>query len=300
MTYLNLPEINHEDYKYDKNEFQNFIKPLIIRGGCKDTEAYKKWNFNYIVNKNKNLSITKFLSMDDMQKSFPLYKDKYIESDELEKLLFKNDPPFYYTANSFLENDSILIKDIENISEKYRKPHFLEYSGYSFFMGYETYTNSHLHVFHDFLVNVVRGTKIFYIWNLFDNLFLLKEHYHGYHYNNKNFWERDHNKMKIYRVVLNEGDSLILPPDWFHAVYTPGFSIMIAKVYEKNNGIMKYFSNNNSDFTFILPILFKFYDYDNRYNKILKNKKSKTKYYYFIFLFIILVSFMILKNKYKG
>ena len=44
-----------------------------------------------------------------------------------------------------------------------------------------------------------------------DNKFLHDEKYHSFHYNEM-FLERDHSKMKIYKVELNEGDSLILPP----------------------------------------------------------------------------------------
>ena len=293
MTYLKLPEINHEDYDYSLPAFKDFREPLIIRGGCKDTKAFKTWNLEFMKNNLKGCPINVFESLDDMQKSFTT-KTMEINPYEIDKYIFRNTPPFYYIANGFIGDDFEHFDDLKNISEKYRKPGLVHDSGYNLFIGYETYTNSHIHVYSDFLVNIIKGKKIFYLWNLYDNESVLNEVFHDFHYHVKNFWQRDHSKMKIYKVVLNEGDSFILPPYWFHAVYTPGFAIMVAKIYKKKNSPMEFFSSS-IDITKILPKL------EGIYNIKLRNtedkKESKLKYYFIIFFFKILINFIFLNTK---
>lgn len=41
MNYINLSEVNHEDFDYNSDAFYDFKEPLVIRGGCKDTIAFK-------------------------------------------------------------------------------------------------------------------------------------------------------------------------------------------------------------------------------------------------------------------
>jgi hypothetical protein len=298
MPYLKLNEINHEDYDYSSPEFQDFRDALIIRGGCKDTNAYKTWNLEFLKNNLTVVDLNKFESKDEMQKSFEKEKNIDIDPKDLDLYLFKNDPPFFYCANNFIHHTFEHFNDLINISEKYRTPGFQEFdTGYNLFIGYETYTNSHIHVFHDFLVNVIRGKKIFYVWNLYDNEFLVNEYYHHFHYHNKNFWERDHSKMKIYKVELNEGDSFILPPYWYHAVYSPGFSIMIAKIYKKNNSPMGYFKSTK-DITEIIPKLGDIYNINfNRTISKKSNIKSNIKYYFLFLIFAILIRFILIKKK---
>lgn len=297
MTYLKLPEINHEDYDYSQPGFKDFREPLIIRGGCKNTNAYKTWDLDFMRYNLKSTSVSEFESLNDMQTTFET-RTIDINPYEIDKYIFRNTPPLYYIANGFISHDFEHFDDLKNISEKYRKPGFKDNdTGYNLFIGYETYTNSHIHVYSDFLVNVIRGKKIFYVWNLFDNESVVNEIFHGFHYHVKNFWERDHSKMKIYKVVLNEGDSFILPPYWFHAVYTPGFSIMIAKIYKKKNSPMEFF-DSNIDISKIIPKLEGIYNIKLR--KTEHKNKSNIKYYFLIFLFMILINFIFLdikKNK---
>jgi hypothetical protein len=45
----------------------------------------------------------------------------------------------------------------------------------------------------------------------------------------------DHSKMNIYKVELEEGDSLTIPPWWFHAVQGLGVSCSVTKTYKRND-----------------------------------------------------------------
>jgi len=239
MGYLKLPD---EVIKYDWSnpEFQKFTKPVVIRGGCKEMPAFKKWNLRYMkeIFGKKKVEADVFESLEDMQTTSPTDGKRYGfngEFLELSRLIFNKEPPFYYPSNWYLnKNDephNKIIQDTVHPSDKYRKVKHNMKSAISFFMGNNTYTGSHVHIFSDFLVNVLVGKKIFYMWSFTDNPKVNFEDFHMVHYHNKNFWKRDHSKMKIYKVKLNAGDSLLLPPWWYHAVYSPGFCIATAKVY---------------------------------------------------------------------
>ena len=267
MNYLKLNEINHDSYNYNCDEFQDFKKPLIIRGGCKNTIAFKKWNLDNIFDIFSQLPADIFSSKEDMQKSSPKERAIMFDSNYLKKSIFNKSPPYYYIANQFLPiEDRKNIFELKNKSDNYRVPGWNGYSGYNLFIGNETYTNSHLHFYQDFLINVIKGKKIFYMWHVNDNKSLHNEEYKMIHYNTKNFWKRDHSKMKIYKVVLNEGDSMLLPPWWYHAVYTPGFSIMVAKIYNKRYSPMYLFNNKNISINKLIKNIVKIYKLNEKKN----------------------------------
>ena len=48
-----------------------------------------------------------------------------------------------------------------------------------------------------------------------------------------------HKGKKIYKVLLRPGDSLCIPPWWWHAVEGSGFSCSITKVFKREDN--KYF-----------------------------------------------------------
>lgn len=291
MKYLKLPEVNHKDYNYNSDDFNDFKKPLIIRGGCKDTLAYKNWNLNYICDSFEVLPSDIFSSKENMQSSKPDDRAVIIKTNILRDKLFNKYPPYYYVANQFIPQDfENIINDLKSKSDLYRMPGWNGYTGYNLFIGNETYTNSHLHFFQDFLVNVIIGKKIFYMWHVDDNKSLHDEEYQRTHYNIKNFWKRDHSKMKIYKAVLNEGDSMILPPWWYHAVYTPGFCIMCAKIYNKRYSPMYLFNYKIVSPNKLIKNITKIYK--------LNEKKNTNKKKYIVFFIVISIILLLLKNYY--
>ena len=50
-----------------------------------------------------------------------------------------------------------------------------------------------------------------------------------------NFFKLNHDSLKVYKVVLNPGNSLLIPPWWFHSVKGHGFSVSITKTYNRSN-----------------------------------------------------------------
>tara|TARA_Y100000748_G_C15409216_1_gene454712 strand:+ start:55 stop:966 length:912 start_codon:yes stop_codon:yes gene_type:complete len=238
MGYLKLPD-EVTEYDWSNPEFQKFTKPIVIRGGCKEMPAFKKWSLKYMkqVFGNTLVGADVFKNLEDMQTTNPkggknTFRGEFLE---LSRKIFNKEPPFYYPSNWYLDPaldcHNKIIQDCVHPSDDYRSVKHDMKSAISFFMGNNTYTGSHVHIFSDFLVNVLVGKKIFYMWSFTDNPQVNFEDFHSTHYHTKNFWKRDHSKMKIYKVELNAGDSMLLPPWWYHAVYSPGFCIGIAKVY---------------------------------------------------------------------
>ena len=50
-----------------------------------------------------------------------------------------------------------------------------------------------------------------------------------------NFFEIDHSKMNIYKIDMDEGDSLIIPPWWLHAVEGFDVTVSITKTYSRGD-----------------------------------------------------------------
>ena len=94
-----------------------------------------------------------------------------------------------------------------------------------------------LHILHDYILNQIIGTKTIYLFHYKDNP-SLKMHSFLSKNNNfikQNFFNLNHSQLKLYKVTLQPGDSLMIPPWWFHAVHGHQFSCSITKVYQRNN-----------------------------------------------------------------
>ena len=57
-----------------------------------------------------------------------------------------------------------------------------------------------------------------------------------------NFFKLNHKQFKIYKVTLQPGNSLLIPPWWFHAVKGHDLSCSITKVYYRSDTtyLLKY------------------------------------------------------------
>lgn len=84
-----------------------------------------------------------------------------------------------------------------------------------------------------------------------------------------NFFKLDHDKYKIYKVVLKPGNSLLIPPWWFHAVQGNEFSCSITKVYKRTN--INYLKKD-------------------KYLHFLYYMKIKNILYFLIFLLVLLIN----------
>ena len=88
----------------------------------------------------------------------------------------------------------------------------------------------------DYVLNQIYGKKTIYMFDYYDNpietfpLFsdrpnFLKE----------NLFKLDHSKLKIYKADLNEGDTITIPPWWWHSAQAEGLSMSITKTYPRSN-----------------------------------------------------------------
>ena len=56
-----------------------------------------------------------------------------------------------------------------------------------------------------------------------------------YNFIKDNFWDLDLSKYKVYKVVLEPGDCLLIPPWWYHAVKSIDMSCSITFVYKRTD-----------------------------------------------------------------
>ena len=110
---------------------------------------------------------------------------------------------------------------------------------YFMFLGKDNKSGAHCHMEDDFYVNMIVGTKTFYLMPFHDmeiNHILSKRN----NFTKENFFQMDYDKhlasgKKIYYVTLEEGDTLCIPPWWWHAVDNHGYTAAVTKIYERND-----------------------------------------------------------------
>ena len=88
------------------------------------------------------------------------------------------------------------------------------------------------------MIAEIYGKKTVYLFDYYDNKELTKDVgivNKKSNFIKENFFHLDHSKLKIYKVDVNEGDSLTIPPWWWHAVKGYGVSFTITKTYCRSN-----------------------------------------------------------------
>ncbi len=104
------------------------------------------------------------------------------------------------------------------------------------FFGYNKRSGCHLHVSHDFMLNQIIGKKEVYLFNYDANPNLKMKHIHQERNNflSDDFFSMDLSQLNYQKVCLDEGDSLCIPPFWFHATNGIDINCSITKVFERN------------------------------------------------------------------
>lgn len=123
------------------------------------------------------------------------------------------------------------------------------------FFGKNVGSTTHVHVSNDYILNQIFGEKTVYLFDFYDNsdqglkfgnpcdpndeLFLKKDTMEVFDFDIR---LTDHNKLKIYKVVLKPGDSLLIPPWWWHNAFSQDFSCSITKKYWRTDQsyLLKY------------------------------------------------------------
>lgn len=232
--------------------FPNIQEPLLIRGLCKNIEAVKQWSANNIVDffDDTLLTVETYGSFDSYYNG--LVVDKLTTSNltmrqYIDIIKDNNEPPFYYLAEFSL--DKIRSLHVNNNNKYSLKDFFLYNKEFNMsneelentiYIGKNTTSNCHVHIEHNFLLNQIFGTKTIYLFDYNDNDHIItrRPFYLGNDTNfiNERFFELDHSKFKnLYKVVLKPGDSLCIPPWWWHAVRGDDIACSITNIYETPN-----------------------------------------------------------------
>lgn len=277
MKFLDLKEytwdldIDKEDMKYI---FPNIHEPIIIRDYCKNTFAYKKWNPEHIAELfgDKKLGIDTY--SDEANGHWQQLGDKSTMKQYIEYLKKVDIPKHYigeFTLNGPEIDSNVVDEDLfdklhmELINNNYVNHH--TYDKTVMYFGKNACTECHIHFVDNYIVNQIFGTKTFYFFDYNDNNHIvnkmnLKQLFNIEHsesgpgyvsYNKddgtttKTFMDLNFDKFnKLYKVTLNPGDAVLIPPWWWHT--TQGHDI--------NCTVVNGFKRKNLAYLFKMPDLF--------------------------------------------
>ena len=181
----------------------------------------------------------------------------------------KNRSPSIYCAEVDLldrdilrtnKNKHLLHKTLQNPNLDSRKVNSL-----LLYLGNNHASGLHLHINSDFILNQLYGSKTVYIFDNYENNNIHKNSFFQADKSNfakEDFFKMDHSKMKIYKVTLQQGDSLLIPPWCWHATQGHGINTSITQTFDRKsisyliknpNLVLDYFIE---DYTTIFPYLF--------------------------------------------
>ena len=134
------------------------------------------------------------------------------------------------------------------------------------FFGKNSYSGCHLHLKDDYILNQIIGTKTIYLFDFYDNYnYLTFDFFYSYNFIKENIFTINHDNLKLYKVELNEGDSLTIPPWWWHCVEGTDLTLSITKTYFRTDFLylFKYpkiplkiiYAYSLENFTFITSII---------------------------------------------
>jgi hypothetical protein len=126
-----------------------------------------------------------------------------------------------------------LMKVLHNPNTEYR-----EIDSFLLFLGNNHKTELHLHINDDYILNQLFGSKTIYIFENYDNANIRKNSFLNLTKSNfavDDFFEMDHSKMKIYKTTLHPGDSLIIPPWYWHATHGHGINMSITQTFSRRD-----------------------------------------------------------------
>ena len=276
--------VNFEDIDYN-----DFYEPICVSHGCVEMEAVKKWSPEYLSQIFKNTYVDVEVYKDKhLMGETKMKQNREIPFNQVIEHIMLDKPPYYYFSEIPLsdyesEIGTYLSDDISQNFDKLKEP-----EEELIFLGNNSLTGCHLHVNDDYILNQIFGTKTVYLFEYSDNPNLKMSSFFGSNNNfiKDNFFGLDHNQLKIYKVDLKPGNSLLIPPWWFHAVKGHGFSCSVSKVYTRTDlGYLKKY-----------PYLLFLYYFEN-INVTIKNIILGIL---IILLVILLIMFFLKIQKVKG
>lgn len=147
----------------------------------------------------------------------------------------KRSPSIYCAEVDLFEQrvSKSLLETLRNPNTSARKVEAL-----MLYLGNGHSSGLHLHVNSDFILNQLYGSKTVYIFDNYDNPDIHKNSVFAVGKSNfakEDFFKMDHSKMKIYKVTLQPGDSLMIPPWSWHATQGHGINMSITQIFERKN-----------------------------------------------------------------
>lgn len=234
--YLTLDTVQHNIE--DVPDCMQFFKPHLVKGGCKNMK---------LLNMNDPLQYMSD-SLGELLIDTEVYEDKEDMGDtnvhhreimpfhEIFDRIVRDESPYCYLADVDLVDHKI------NVGYAFMSQFGLDFDrkrnpmGTLLFVGNNSRSGCHIHSDNDYVLNQIVGKKIVYMFDYYDNPVALRSVLSSnLNFTRENFFHMDHSKMKIYRVELEEGDSLTIPPWWFHAVQGVGLSCSVTKTYKRND-----------------------------------------------------------------
>ncbi len=153
--------------------------------------------------------------------------------------------PRLYCAEVDLFEQRIPRKLLETLRNPNTEPKEVE--ALMLYLGKDHKSGLHLHVNSDFVLNQLFGSKTVYIFNNYDNPNIHKNstfHMGKSNFAKEDFFQLDHSKMKIYKVTLQPGDSLMIPPWSWHATQGHGINMSLTQIFDRSD-LMYLLANPN-------------------------------------------------------
>ena len=224
-------------------------KPTLLKGFCRDMKAVKKWNdVSYLKTNfmNAKVDVEYYKTETDFETSISKIKSMRFNEyfDQMGDRTYVPDCSLFDMSDDISENiftDLINPNDVriglKNFDGKIGIP-----DDYNLYIGVNTKTGMHVHIEDDFMLNQVVGNKKIYFLD-YEHL-NIKPFWNKYqNFSRENFFRMNWDKMDIYYAELEPGDSVCIPPWWWHAVESDGYSIGVAKLWEREDQYDLYKDN---------------------------------------------------------
>lgn len=235
-SYLDLPTYIYGNMTPEEKKtllMGNIKEPIVIRGLYQPRAI--KMNTKQIISMFGNISLpveiydthdTETTAADMGKSTLP----------KLFKHWKRNLLPRLYCAEVDLFEQKIPRKLLETLRNPNTEPKEVE--ALMLYLGKDHASGLHLHVNSDFVLNQLFGSKTVYIFNNYDNPNIHKNstfHMGKSNFAKEDFFQLDHSKMKICKVTLQPGDSLMIPPWSWHATQGHGINMSLTQIFDRSD-----------------------------------------------------------------
>lgn len=208
---------------------KDFNSPIVLRNNFNPI-AIKKWNINYFKQCDIPVDVEYYKEKKDMNVN-NVSKYECVPINKALNEIMEDKSPYPYIAEFPITDDVSLNQDISCNMYDLRKPY-----SKIMFCGINSVSGFHLHIEDDFLLNQVCGKKTVYLMDAKLCNFKINPMYSSKsNFIKEDFLSMDHSGMHIYKVILNPGDSLLIPPWWYHLVVGHDFSVSVTNIYERDS-----------------------------------------------------------------